>query len=83
MVIKRRTATGRLSRALAAVRLWCRTFRHRPLTEPHGALIQKLRGPDAYDGITGNDEAVARFQREVRRAWHQWVGRRAPRGRLP
>jgi group II intron reverse transcriptase/maturase len=83
MVIRRRTAKGRLSRALAAVRLWCRTFRHRPLTEQHGALIQKLRGHYAYYGITGNYEALARFQWEVRRAWHKWLGRRSQRGRLP
>ncbi len=82
-VIKRRTAKGRFSRALAAVRLWCRTFRHRPLAEQHGALVQKLRGHYAYSGITGNYEALARFQWTVRRAWHKWLGRRSQWGRLP
>jgi group II intron reverse transcriptase/maturase len=82
-VIKRRTAKGRFSRAIAAVRRWCRSFCHRPLAEQHATLVRKLRGHFTYYGITGNYEALARFQWEVRRAWHKWLGRRSQRGRFP
>ncbi|MDP6513735.1 MAG: group II intron reverse transcriptase/maturase [SAR202 cluster bacterium] len=82
-VIKRRTAKSRFTRAVKGVRGWCRTNRHLPLAVQHGMLVRKLRGHFNYYGITGNYEALARFQWEVRRTWHKWLGRRSQRGRIP
>ena len=81
-VVKRRTAKGRFTRAIKAVRVWCRNHRHLPPAEQHVALSQKLRGHFSYYGITGNSEALARFWWEVQRIWHKWLGRRSQRGRL-
>jgi group II intron reverse transcriptase/maturase len=47
-VIKRKTASNRLTRAVVAISEWCRKSRHRPLPEQHQALCQKLRGHFSY-----------------------------------
>ncbi|TMQ33072.1 MAG: RNA-directed DNA polymerase [Planctomycetota bacterium] len=53
-VVKRKTAQGRLSRALKRIAQWCRLNRHQPITEQQRTLSQKVRGHCAYYGITGN-----------------------------
>lgn len=40
-------------------------------------LSQKLRGHDAYYGITGNARALVRFRQAVRRRWRKWLNRRS------
>jgi RNA-directed DNA polymerase len=62
-VVKRKTAHGRLSRALRMIAQWCRLHRHDPIGEQHRTLSQKLRGHFAYYGITGNGSAVLAFLR--------------------
>ena len=61
---------------------WCRMNRHRALTDQHRALSQKLRGHFAYYGITGNAEALNRFQRGVIGLWRKWLGRRHRGGQV-
>jgi group II intron reverse transcriptase/maturase len=78
-VVKQTTATGRLSRALGAIRDWCRRFRHLPVREQHRALSQRVRGHYAYYGITGNSGALTRYRHEVTRIWRKWLGRRSRR----
>src|SRR5262249_40589365 len=53
-VVKRQTATSRLSRALRSIAQWCRLHRHCPISEQQQTLSRKLRGHFAYYGITGN-----------------------------
>jgi RNA-directed DNA polymerase len=79
-VVKRKTAQGRLSRALKTISQWCRLNRHRPLPEQHRTLAQKLRGHFAYYGITGNSQALQRFRDGVVRIWGKWLARRRRRG---
>jgi RNA-directed DNA polymerase len=81
-VVKRRTAPGRLSRALKRMAAWCRLHRHDPLAEQHRTLSQKLRGHYAYYGITGNGDAIQRFRYEVARIWRKWLSRRRRSGFL-
>lgn len=81
-VVKRKTATSRLSRALRKIAQWCRFHRHDPLAEQHRTLVQKLRGHDAYYGITGNYSGLHRFHRAVQRIWRKWLSRRRRRGYL-
>lgn len=81
-VIKRRTMSSRLSRALVRVNQWCRLHRHLSVAEQHKALGRKLRGHFEYYGITGNFEALQRFARQVERIWMKWLGRRSQRGRM-
>ena len=81
-VVKRKTAQGRLSRALTTIAQWCRFNRHRPIPEQHQTLSQKLRGHFAYFGITGNSFALSRFRAAVVRIWQKWLSRRRRRGFL-
>jgi group II intron reverse transcriptase/maturase len=75
-VVKRKTASSRLSRALQSIALWCRANRHRPLKEQQHMLSLKLRGHFAYYGITGNSRSLAWFRFEVARCWRKWLNRR-------
>ena len=75
-MVKRRTASSRLSRALRSIALWCRANRHQPVKEQQQTLSQKLRGHFAYYGITGNYRALAWFRFEVVRCWRKWLNRR-------
>lgn len=79
-IVKRRTATNRLSRALARIRQWCRLVRHEPVKEQHRALVRKVKGHYGYYGITNNGRALSAFTKGVERAWHKWLGRRNNRG---
>jgi RNA-directed DNA polymerase len=75
-VVKRRTAKGRLGRAVRSIADWCRDNRHRPVGEQHRTLCQKLRGHYAYYGITGNSSALSAFRTAVVRTWRKWLSRR-------
>ena len=81
-VVKRQTSKSRFRRGLAAMAQWCRENRHRALTDQLQALSQKLRGHFAYYGITGNAEALNRFQRGVIGLWRKWLGRRHRGGQV-
>ncbi len=81
-VVKRKTATTRLSRALTRMAQWCRLNRHQPLAEQHQTLSQKLHGHFAYYGITGNGSALSRFRDGVVGIWKKWLARRRRRGFL-
>ena len=75
-VVKRKTASTRLSRAVRSIAQWCRRNRHRPVREQHQTLSQKVRGHYAYYGITGNARALSGFKDAVQRCWHKWLNRR-------
>jgi RNA-directed DNA polymerase len=76
-VVKRKTATSRLSRALKAIRDWCARHRHKPVAEQHQALTRKVQGHYAYYGITGNNRSLGLFFEQVKRAWRTWLSRRS------
>jgi group II intron reverse transcriptase/maturase len=75
-VVKRKTASRRLSRAIRSIAQWCRFHRHRPIGEQQHTLSQKLRGHFAYYGITGNSKSLSWFRHEVVRCWRKWLNRR-------
>ncbi|MEA3276261.1 MAG: group II intron reverse transcriptase/maturase, partial [Pseudomonadota bacterium] len=52
------------------------------MAEQQRALSRKLRGHDAYYGITGNARALSRFHHEAQRRWHKWLNRRSRAARL-
>jgi hypothetical protein len=81
-VIKRRTSRSRFSRAVKAIRQWCREHRHQKVSVQHRTLVQKLRGHYAYYGITCNMEALGRYYHQVTRAWQKWLSRRSQRAYL-
>lgn len=80
-VIKQKTATDRLSRAISRIGEWCREHRHAPVDEQHRELSQKLRGHYGYYGITGNSDGLSHFVSEVKRRWNYWLNRRSDRRR--
>ena len=80
-VVKQKTATDRLRRAVARIGQWCRTHRHLPIRDQREALSLKLRGHYGYYGITGNAWMLARFLHAVTRRWHYWLNRRSQRGK--
>jgi group II intron reverse transcriptase/maturase len=75
-VYKRKTAQARFSRALKGIAAWCRQNRHRPLSEQHRTLVQKLRGHFGYYGLTGNGPALGSFRNAVLAIWRKWLSRR-------
>jgi group II intron reverse transcriptase/maturase len=79
-VVKRRTASDRMRRALHRISVWCRRHYHRPLGEQQRTLGQQLRGHYAYYGITGNSPLLACFRNGVVRLWRKWLGRRQRHG---
>ena len=78
-VVKRKTMTTRFSRALRDISSWCREHRHWEVADQHAALSRKLRGHDAYYGITGNSRMLAVLRYWVERIWMKWLGRRNSR----
>jgi RNA-directed DNA polymerase len=76
-IVKRRTATSRLQRALGKIADWCRFNRHKPLGDQQQTLGHKLRGHFGYFGITGNGGALHRFRDGVVRLWRKWLSRRS------
>jgi group II intron reverse transcriptase/maturase len=81
-VIKRKTANGRLNRALLTISSWCRTHLHEPIAWQHQKLSEKLRAHYGYYGISGNCASLRSFLHGTRRIWHRWLCRRGPSGRL-
>jgi len=81
-VIKRKTSSQRLSRALRAISQWCRVHRHDRLREQHRALSKKLNGHYGYYGITGNIRSLASYHHAVERIWQRWLSRRSQRAAI-
>lgn len=75
-VLRRKTSKGRLQRALAALKQWCRLHRHTSVGWQHHQLSLKLRGHYAYYGVTGNSRSLGRFYFGVLRLWFKWLSRR-------
>jgi group II intron reverse transcriptase/maturase len=82
-VVRRKTASARLSRALRAIGQWCRRNRHLPVEQQWRTLGWKVRGHDAYYGIPGNMRALRSFHRAVERVWRKWLARRGGRRPMP
>ena len=82
-VVKRKTSSKSMSRALRRIGQWCRYNRHRPIAEQHAALVAKVRGHYAYFGVTGNLRALSNFVWVVMRTWWSWLSRRGNQRHMP
>ncbi len=82
MVVKVKTAAGRFRRALGKIREWGWENRHLPLKLQQRELNEKLRGHDAYYGVTGNYRMLSQLRCEVAKLWRKWLLRRN-RGNSP
>ncbi len=75
-VVKKKTAASRFRRTLRSIKEWGMKNRHLPLKEQQRKLNEKLRGHDAYYGVTGNYRMLSRLRWEVAKMWRKWLGRR-------
>jgi RNA-directed DNA polymerase len=75
-VIRQKTARSRFSRVVKTITVWCRCHRHDPVADQHRMLSQKLRGHDAYYGITGNFRMLKQLRFVVSQIWRKWLARR-------
>jgi len=81
-VVKQRTASDRLSRALKSVAEWCRRNRHLAVSQQWKALNAKLRGHFGYFGLEGNSQRLASFRDALIRTWREWLNRRSQKARM-
>ncbi len=79
-VVKRRTMRERVARAVAAIAEWLRRHAHEPVADQAKAIAAKLRGHDAYYGITGNAHALGNLRFVVERVWWKCLCRRSQKG---
>ena len=75
-VVKKKTAAARFRRALRAIREWGLKNRHLPMKVQQHKLNQKLRGHDAYYGVTDNYRMLSKLRWQVAKLWRMWLGRR-------
>jgi group II intron reverse transcriptase/maturase len=80
-IVGRKTDSKRLSRAITAINVWCKTNRHRPLHEQWKTLKAKITGHYAYYGVSQNSRSLSMFYEQVRRIWMKWLNRRCWRGK--
>lgn len=73
---------SRFSRALSEIARWCCKARHLPVREQHRILTMKMRGHDAYYGITGNARSLAQIRYWVERIWKKWLSRRSRKAQM-
>lgn len=78
-VLKRKTISKRLTRAIKAAYQWCKKNRHDTLENQHKTLCRKLKGHYGYYGITGNAFSIKMYYEEIKRAWYKWLNRRSRR----
>lgn len=82
-VVKRKTMSKRLTRALDGLRQYCRANRCEPLEEQWQRLKQKMQGHYAYYGITGNMRQLSNYAHEAERIWRYWLNRRSRKRDMP
>lgn len=76
LVLKRKTSTKRLTRAILNVSSYIQKNRHMKLRDLIAALNVKLRGHYSYYGVTFNSLSLERFYKAVRFLLFKWLNRR-------
>jgi group II intron reverse transcriptase/maturase len=75
-MVKRKTASDRITRFLRQLSQWCQDNRHTPIGWQQTQLLSKLRGHGGYYGITGNSKSLSSVHHWVLRIWRKWLSRR-------
>ncbi len=75
--LTRRTARKSLRASLHRYTEWCRTNRHRRMSDLFRELNQKRGGDYRYFGSYGNGPSVRQFHRAATRILFQWLNRRS------
>ena len=82
LVLKRKTSSKRLTRAIMNVSSYIQKNRHMKLGDLIASLNVKLRGHYNYYGITFNSRSLERFYRMVRHRLFKWLNRRGGKVKL-
>ena len=77
--MKVKTARGRFTRGLRALKEWMARARHWPLERQAEVLGRKLLGHYRYSGVPGNSSSITRVLHEVTQRWQRALGRRSQR----
>jgi RNA-directed DNA polymerase len=77
--LKWRTSKARYRKALRSTKEWLKLNRYRPLREIWADALQKLRGHNAYYGVSDNSEWLHRYRDGVLRQLYYWLNRRSQR----
>ena len=75
-MVGRKTDSKRLKRTIAAISVWCKANRHKPIHEQWETLKAKITGHYAYYGISLNYRSISEFYYHVRTLWRKWLNRR-------
>jgi group II intron reverse transcriptase/maturase len=81
-VLKRKTSSKKLTRAIKHVSDYIKLNRHMKLLELIAALNVKLRGHYNYYGVTFNSKSLESFYRLVRYNLFKWLNRRGGKSKL-
>jgi len=81
-VLKRKTRTKRLTRAITNVSNYIQKNRHMKLRDLIAALNAKLRGHYSYYGVTFNSRSLYGFFMAVRHRLFKWLNRRGGKTKL-
>jgi group II intron reverse transcriptase/maturase len=82
LVLKRKTSSKRLTRAIMNVSSYIQKNRHMKLGDLIASLNIKLRGHYNYYGVTFNSMSLDRFYRMVRHRLFKWLNRRGGKVKL-
>ena len=73
---KVKTSKSRFRRTLEGIKEWGKKHRHKPIREQWTKLNEKLRGHDAYYGVTHNTLQLRQMRQRVHHHWRKWLSRR-------
>jgi len=79
--VGRKTDSKRFSRAIIAIKAWCKENRSLPMREQWETLKAKVTGHYAYYGISMNYRCIAEFYQLVQAVWLKWLNRRGHKGK--
>jgi len=82
MVLKRKTSSKRLTRAISNVSNYIQSNRHMKLKDLITALNVKLGGHYNYYGVTFNTRSINGFYEAVKRRLFKWLNRRGGKVKL-
>ena len=75
-VLKRKTSSKRLTRAIVNISKFIKLNRHMKLSDLIAEINIKLRGHYSYYGITFNSRGILAFFEQVKRSLYKWLIRR-------
>ena len=76
-VVKRKTASDRMTRFLQRINRWCQSHRHAPMAWQHAQLLQQAARALRVLRDHRELEGLSSLHHWVKRIWRKWLGRRS------